>query len=215
MGLFDAFRKKGSLDNAAEKPFRNEIERNMYVNNTLGYKDTKDRLDYQNNLLSRVNAAQEKYKEDKNIEAVIRELEYAFIESDPPCASSQNMDLIDYYVKAGKNDKAWAYLNRLYTYGEAPVEKVRFAQARILKKEKKWHDALEMYMLGYLKKSEWNNNFQEDMFKKDIKSLVNKLNWDSEKVDYLCYLIGNHVKNRDYSESSLSQEYRQFLSDIS
>ena len=58
------------------------------------------------------------------------------------------------------------------------MEKIRFEQARLLKKEEKWADAIEMYLLGYLAKSSWNRKFQEDMFVKDIKSSANKLNWD-------------------------------------
>ncbi len=222
MGIFDfLLGKKESKSSEGIKsnttkngvPFTNEVERELYENNTFGYRDRKDNLDYQNALLSRVNKAQAKYKQDGDLEAVIKELEYAFIESNPPCSTSQNLDLADYYIKAGQYDKAWGYLNHLYRYQQAPINKIRFAQAKVLKKEKKWSYAIEMYMLGYLAKSEWNNTFQKEMFVKDIKSCVNKLNWDEDKVEYLCYLIEIQVKQRDYSESRLTESYRKFCSD--
>ena len=219
MGLFDFLKKSSNNSNSStpsnkSRNFRSAIEQDMYKNNTMGYRDTRDHLDYQNALLSRVNAAQARYKQDGDIDAVIRELEYAFVNADPPCNTSQNIDLAKYYVKAGQNDKAWGYLNMLYSKRLAPYEKIRFEQAKILKKEKKWEYAIEMYMLGYLAKSEWNNTFQAEMFKKDIQSSVNKLGWDEEKVMYLSYLIDDQVKKKNYSEGDLSSKYRKFCEDI-
>ena len=96
----------------------------------------------------------------------------------------------------------------------APLEKIRFAQARILKKEKKYLDAIENYMLGFLAKSKWNSTFQEEMFLNEIKSSANNLGWDNDKCEYLAYLVGNHVEKNCYDELSLITSYRKFLKDI-
>lgn len=217
MGLFDLFKKKSKsckTVNLKGKTFRNNIEREMYINNDMGYRDTKDHLDYQNNLLSRINNANEKYSVNSNIEALIQEYEYCFIKSNPPCISSQNLYLVDLYLKAGLNDKAWGYLNKLYSADEAPKEKIRFLQAKILKKEKRYSDAIEFYMMGYLLKSEWNNTFQKQMFLKDIKSPANKLKWDDDKKEYLAYIIERQVKKHIYDEVKIRNAFEKALEDF-
>ena len=197
-----------------QEKFLADLHQEWYDKNMYGYRDRQDALAYQNALLDRVNTAQQKYKEDGDIEAVIKELEYAFIEADPPCQSSQYLDLINYYIKANKNDKAWAYLNRLLMKNEAPLKDIRFSQARILKKEKKWMYAIEMYMLGYLAKSQWNNNFQRDMFIKDIKSSANKLSWDDTVIDSLAQMVATQVQKKKYDEDELIKKYRDFCSSL-
>lgn len=212
MSIFDLFRTKPAKDKPSIS--REDVEREMYEKNTMGFRDTKDHLNYQNALLDRVNKAREKYKEDGDLDAVIKDLEYAFIEADPPCNSSQNMVLADYYIKANKRDKAWGYLNMLQAKQLAPLEKVRFAQARILKAEKKYSYAIEMYACGYLAKSKWNNTFQKDMFLKDIQSSANKLNWDDDRRDQVASIIEKAIKKRNYDEGVIIKQYREFIESI-
>ena len=206
MGLFNFGKKK------QKKMTSEEIRAEMYKNNTMGYRDRKDRLDYQNSLIDKVNEANEQYKDDIN--KLIEVYEFAFYKSDPPCASSQNLKLVDMYLKTNQNDNAWGYLNFLYAGNHAPKEKIRFLQAKILKKENKHIDAIEMFMLGHLKNSEWNNTFQKDIFLKDIAPSANKLKWNSEKREYLAYLVENSVKQRKYGESALSNAFRKSVSDF-
>ena len=193
------------------KAFRNEVELDMYKSNQFGYKDLKDNLDYQDKLLSMVNNANAQFEKDGNLDALIKIYEYAFIESKPPCKTSQNLKLVDFYMKAGFNDKAWGYLNLLLTSREAPLEKIRFAQGRILKKEKKYFDAIEMYMLGHLAKSEWNNTFHSDLFFKDVKSMINKVGWDDDDLSHLADIVSAHIKKRRYNESELIKKYREYI----
>lgn len=215
MGLFDFLKKKKPpKPNATSPKFKNSVEKEMYEKNLYGYRDKKDHLDYQNALLTRVNAAQAKYKQDGNLDEVIKELEFAFIESKPPCATSQNMDLVKYYLKAGLNDKAWGYLNQLLMTKEAPAEKIRFAQAKMLKTEKKWASAIEFFMLGYLAKSEWNHILQEEMFVKDIKTSANKLGWDEVVISKLTAMINTQLKSKKPSEEALIKEYRKLYTEL-
>ena len=196
MSIFNLFGKK------TNKSFNKEIREEMYRNNTMGYRDNTDKLNYQQVLLDRINAASAQYKQDHDLDAVIKEFEYAFITSDPPCKSSQNMKLVDFYIKAGQNDKAWGYLNKLIVTKEAPIENVRFAQARILKKEKKYVDALEMCLLGNYNKYSFNDN----VFDKDIKTYANKLKLNQDQMDYLKYLV-----TQCKSESVLIDRYNAVI----
>lgn len=74
--------------------FQNEIEKEMYVNNTAGYRDLKNQLDYQDNLLNIANEAREKYKTDGDIEPAIAVYEKVLLESDPPLASTTHTMLL-------------------------------------------------------------------------------------------------------------------------
>lgn len=207
MGIFDIFKKKNYN-------IHDEVEREMYEKKLNGYRDFKDSLDYQNKLLDRVNSAQQRYKQDGNLEAVIKELEYAFVEADPPCKTSQVMDLAKYYVKAEQNDKAWRYLNRLIIKRQADIESIRFAQAGILKKEKKWAEAVEMYMLGYLEESKRLGTFRKEKFVKDIKSSSNKLEWDDQTINQVSQIFEKQTKKKNYDEQQLRQEFRKFYSSL-
>ena len=213
MGIFSFFKSK-------PKPpvFANESEEFLYKVNPKYYWERKkfeEDLAYQNELLSKVNAAREKYKKDGDLSAVIQVYEFAFIESDPPCKSSQCFLLLDFYLKADLNDKAWSYLNKLLTEEKPHFEKIRMYQARLLKKEKRWKDAIQMYMLEYLAKSEWKKTFDKEMFIKDIRSSINKLNWSVEDIISLSNLVEKQVKKKDYSEEKLIKSYRKFLSEKS
>ena len=72
-----------------------------------------------------------------------------------------------------------------------------------------------MYMLEYLAKSEWKKTFDKEMFIKDIRSSINKLNWSDEDIISLSNLVEKQVKKKDYSEEKLIKSYRKFLSEKS
>ena len=187
--------------------FQNKIEREMYEKNIEGYRDLKDSLDRQDALLKFVFNAEDRYNKDGDLNAVIEDLEYAFIESKSPC-KAHCLDLVNYYCKAGQNDKAWGYLNLLYMERRIDPMFIRFEQAKILKKEKRWADAVEMYMLGYLAKCD-RTNFKKELFIKDIKSSANKLGWDDSIMNSLAQILEKQIISKNFDESSLSRKYRK------
>ncbi len=202
-----------SRETKKQDPFQKKIEERLYREDE-NFRSMTDHLTYQNALLSRVNAAREKYNDDGDLESVIKEFEYAFWKADPPCESAQYIDLVGFYLKAGMNDRAWAYLNYLISSQQAPMEKIRFEQARILKKEKRYADAIEMYMLGHLAKSKLDSIFHKDKFIKDIQSSANKLGLDENQREYLANLVESTVKRKNYDENALLKQYRKFICDI-
>lgn len=125
-------------------------------------KALQDSLKYQDKLLDRLAKAEKKYEKDKNLDALIKEYEYLFIICQPSCCSSHIIKLPDLYMKAGQSDKAWGFLNRLLQTKEAELHKIRFEQAKILTKEKKYADAILMHLLGYLAISEWSPAPQQE-----------------------------------------------------
>lgn len=203
MGLFRFGKSKSSK--TAPCKFFDELESK---NNAM-----RKELDYQNELLSRVNRAREKYKQDKDLESAIKEYEFAFVESDPPCETSQDIDLANLYIKAGLHDKAWGYLNQLQLRRTSPDPEIRFYQAKILKKEGRHAYAIEMYAKGYYYKTFYNADFQTEKFHKDISSCVKKLGWDQEKVDTITKTIIDQVKKNRYDDKELSDRLKELLYD--
>lgn len=196
MGLFDLFKKKPAAGNI-QKYFPDHDAQ-------------QESLKYQSELLGKVNAANAQYAEDGNIDALIKVYEFAFIESTPPCKSSQNLKLVDLYLKTGQNNKAWHFLNSLITSQEAPIEKIRHEQARILKKEKRYVYALEMTMYEHLHKYEWNNTFHRDAFIKDAGVCIRALKWE-DISDVLADMIEKQVAKHNYDDLSLRESYYDFL----
>ena len=177
------------------------------------FKKTNSDLEHQEKLLTSVWEAREQYKTDNDIDKLISVYEYALITSKPPLKSdTHTMYLADLYIKSGQNNKAWGYLNSILFSHSELTGKIRYAQCKVLKKEKKYVDAMQMLMLSYLFNSKWNNTFRDTAFVKDATPIANKLKWDSEKIDILSQIISNQVKRINYDEGALSKSFQKALS---
>lgn len=217
MGLLDFLKKKhpGDYTNTSGKNFRNEIEKEMYINNIAGYRSLKNQLNHQDDLLIIANEARERYKTDGDIETAIAAYEKVLLEADPPLVSTAHtMFLADLYIKAEMFDKAWGYLNSLIGTDRAPLDKIRHEQARILKKEKRHQEAIEMILLEYLAKSEWNNTFSREACLKCIGPSIRALKWSSDDQDRCADLVEAQVTKRRYNENTLIKNYRALVSNM-
>ena len=214
MSIFSFLNKKQSGNNSyvPEKKFKNEIEKDMYLKNTAGYRDLKDELDYQNKLLTIANKARDRFKSDGSIDPAIRAYEKVLIESNPPLSSTAHtMFLADLYIKAEMYDKAWGYLNSLIGTDRAPLDKIRHEQARILKKENQHQEAIKMILLEYLAKSEWNNTFKRDACSKSIGPSIRALKWTLDDQEKCNDLVERQVRKRSYNENELIKKYSAFV----
>lgn len=208
MGLFDFMKKKQE-----SKPITQQEVKTLLEEIDPGYRQRQEELEYQNQLLSRVNAARVKYKSDGDLESAIEEYEYAFVVSNPPCQSSQDIDLANLYIKAKQYDKAWGYLHQLLLRRKLPDPEIRFYQARILKKEGKYENAIEMYALGYFYKSIPNCPFQIKKFQKDISSSAKKLGWNQDVIDEITKIIISYPNNNS-SEREFVTQLREYMSKL-
>lgn len=212
MGLFDFLKKKNTtIDVPAGMEFKSDIEKQMYLNNTMGYRDKRDKLDYQQKLLDSINKANNDFKNNGDMDALIKAYEYAFIESNPPCISSQNLNLADLYIKNGDFNKAWSYLNRLIATNEAPIEKVRHEQVRILKKEKKYIPATDMIMSEHLLKYSNHTTFNRNAFIKDAGVCTRALKWDESMLEDMADILESQLNKKDYDEGHLHDIYKKYL----
>lgn len=177
------------------------------------YRKLMESLEWQDQLIATVQQARKKYQEDKILDDLIKAYEYALLEANPPIKNMHSLpiSLAEAYRKNNQNDKAWRYLNSLLLTHPNLLDKIRFEQCKVLKSEKKYTEAMEMLMCGYLYKSKWNNTFNKNLFIKDATPIANKLKWDSKKVEYLAYLIKSQVDKRNYNEDTLTKNYRMAL----
>ena len=152
-------------------------------------------------------------KNDGTLQGQIKSYEYAFLVADPPLqnATSHELRLAELYIKAGQNDKAWGYLNKVYSDHMADRDalwKVRDLQAKILKKEGRYMEALEMYVLKYAEKV-CDYKSQVDMIEKDIRPCINKLKWDEEQTNRVIHIIKKECGK--FNTSMAIKEYRKLV----
>ena len=122
----------------------------------------------------------------------------------------------DFYSK-GKKKEYWVHKAGKQTHRDMLRRDVEEALAKcgsckVLKKEKKYVDAMQMLMLSYLFNSKWNNTFRDTAFVKDATPIANKLKWDSEKIDILAQIISDQVKRKNYDEGALIKSFQKALS---
>lgn len=165
-------------------------------------------LDQQSRLLSSLS------DNDGTLAEQIKSYEYVFLVADPPLrnAVSHELKLADLYIKADQNDKAWGYLNRMYsnhmTDDKGVLWKIRDTQAKILKKEGKYAEAIEMYLLKYAEKS-CDYNDQKDAILKDIKPCANKLKWDEKQIEKIIHIISKECGK--FNTAKVVKEYRKII----
>ena len=165
-------------------------------------------LDQQSKLLSSLS------NNNGTLAGQIESYEYALLIANPPLqnATAHELKLAELYIKAEQHDKAWGYLNRMYSNhmkeGRGAFWRIRDLQAKILKKEGKYVEAIEMYLLKYAEKT-CNYNDQKDMIRRDIKSCADKLKWDEKLVEKVICIISKECGK--FNTAKVVKEYRKIL----
>lgn len=206
MGLFD-FLKKGPSSN---KVFKSEVEKEMYVNDTMGYKGLKDKLDYHDNLRQRIAEIHANFKNSNDNSGYISALEN-IIKTDPESEIQVWLELVRLYVKEKKYDMAWGYLNKLSMRDDIETSRVRHEQASILKKEKRYIPAIDMIMSEHLLKYSNKASFHRDAFIKDAGVCTRALKWDDSMLDELADMVAAQLKSKDYDDIKLHDTYSEYL----
>lgn len=180
------------------------------------YQSKRLDLKQQDALLNSLWKARDEYKREGDINKLIAVYEYAMIDAKPVLQNAQShvFYLVDLYIKTNQNDKAWGYLESISFEYIHETHKIRMYQFKILKKEKRYTDALIFLMEAYLLKSQFTNTFNEEGFIKDATSTINKLKWDINKVDYLTKLIKDQVDSHNFDQQLLRSKYRSFLEEL-
>ena len=120
MGLFDIFGKKPEQKKTrtlSDEELRKEAQR--IVDSFDGGKLSK-LLAESDAAIKECREADEQYKSDGDIEKVISVYEKYFTEKPEWGSFNFNLRLAKYYVKAGRNDTAWSYLNKMLYWAMQP-----------------------------------------------------------------------------------------------
>jgi len=216
MGLFNLLFKRPPLEES-KIPHQSDVAENSSDNQPEPeYKPTKDELIAQKAVdediakygsiaavsniydeqYKRLVAASEDYEEDGDVGKIISVYEDVLIDGKVFMRpQSQVLKLISLYKKANLNDKAWSYTNYMMMHGMAPDWKIYIEQAKLLKSEKKYEEAVRMYMFAYnaRKDSLPSYVFERDKFLKDINTCAKKLNWSEEKKDRVADVLKNAI----------------------
>ena len=188
--------------------------------NTVSQTDPWKQRDYQiqihlqkqNRMLSELSKAEEKYKEDNDIGALIAVYERLFYMTEDPLRCSSDLRLADLYLKNKENDKAWGYLNYL-SLGKlgTPLYKVRDKQARILKSEGRHKESIRFFLMAYLLKCRENSYPQREAFKKDIAVPAKKQGWSEIEVGQLADILDAYVRQRCFDPQKISDTYSDWV----
>ncbi|MBE5807052.1 MAG: hypothetical protein E7317_01755 [Clostridiales bacterium] len=191
---------------------RNNIEADLYRNNVAFRQAINANADT-DKLIDLLNRAREQYRQDGNIDKLIKGYEAVLIQATKPVHSpSVAMQLVDLYVKNGQNDKAWGYMNSLLARSDyvVPRDKIRLAQSKILKKEKKYTEASEMLILAYIAKAQ-NQAYDVSAFEKDIKPIARKIGLDDVKIQELVSLVDGLVRRDVTNEQAVIKSFKKQL----
>ena len=211
-GLFLTVNRDGICSKCVAQEKRSKAIKEELYRTDPSFRKMTDELKEQDRLLKIALDARERYREDGDCEKAIAAYEKVMLQSDPPLKShAHTMFLVDLYIKSGQNDKAWGFLNSLTGTDRLPIEKIRGYQAKILKKENKHKEAIEMIMLEYLAKSEWNRTFDRESFVKAIKPSLNKLKLDTTFAEELSDIVQQQVAAGKFSENLVITKYRDLI----
>ncbi len=166
----------------------------------------------QNTLLKGISQAKQTYSVKEDPESLITAYERVLIDPNEPLQSEEHIsELIALYLINRQNDKAWGFLNSLLHSKTYPLDKIRGAQARILKAEKKDIDAVEKYLQAHLASSIGSSSFSKTVFLSDISLSAKRLKWDMKTIRDLTRILTVQILRKDADEDSLVLKYRTYL----
>ena len=133
--------------------------------------------------------AEEYYKKTKDPHAAIRVYEEYLPQVGN--APTHHLFLADLYEKAGMNDKAWGYLNKMMLDDPGSKPRIRKAQFKLLKREKRWLEALHILVMYHSSCSPFN---RAD-FEKDAAPVAKKLCIDAKSLAALSLTLEQNSHN--------------------
>ena len=148
MGIIDFFKKIDKVLNETEKPVEQKKQ------NDYGLAELKQIEKKADKEIEILQAADRQYYEDNDIEKRIAV--YESVLNHQPKWNNFNfcLSLLSMYEKTEQYQKGWSFANQMITwftvFPVGDMAKIRYAQFRILKKEKKFTDALRMLTLSYI-----------------------------------------------------------------
>ena len=192
-----------------------KTEKYLYRNDPA-YRAASDSLKQQDRLPDKALKAQAKYKETGDASAATAVYGEIMIRSDPPLlrAESHTAFLVGLCMKAGRNNKAWSFLNSLIGTDRSAMEKIREYQAKILRLENKHDEAIKMFMLKHLARAHRTDTFDSAALIKEVSPSAKKLRRPPDTSNAIVDIAARHVRSRKYEEGSVIKQYQVLISAI-
>lgn len=203
MGLFDLFSSKKAVP-----------ERKNSTASTLEQLDKIIRDS--DKAIEDMQKASAEYENDGDLDKMIAVYEKYLLGKPKWNSFNFNLSLANMYVKAGRNDTAWGYLNQLYLWANDPsaiggdASKVRYEQFRILKAEKKYKDAMVMLVTSYVLNAYAirDTYFNKNKFKKEAKTIARGIGITGADLDSFADMLEKDIKAKRIKEATV-QKYLQ------
>ncbi len=211
--LFGSNKKKAQKAHLAEMDRRIEEMRRE-----------NERIDKEVNAeIAELRAADEEYKNGGDIDKVISVYEKYVLDLNRPKWNTFNycLKLADYYSKANKDDAAWGYLNKMILFvAQHPnncwdVHRIRYAQFKILKKEKRHKDAFCMLVTSCVVRAEGlpQPYFSKNPFIKDVKSTGKAMGLTDADIAAFADQLEAKIMSRSLRERGVSKFCSDYFAD--
>ena len=193
-GFFLHLNQNGLCDSCVELIHQQTLEKAREVEEMKRKRQETDRIE--DKQIQRLNDAREKYEKTEEYDRLIAVYEDVFSAPTPWNAASQKLRLVGYYQKNAQWDKAWALLNA------------------ILKDEKKYNEALKMYLLYKFNDCKsitcWSDVKEREYnaFLKEAQSLAKKAKLDINAVPELADMFIELVESPRSSETTASKKFK-------
>ena len=209
MGILGLFKKKS---------FQKKTVSINKANHQDIIQDTRRRIEEDDREIAQLQAAKEKYDQDNDVQACIQEYEKVLLKGTSWNSFNFHLTLVNLYVKADRDNDGWAYLNRLLMQfpDEYCTYKIRYEQFHILKKEKKYKEAIRMLAVSHVLKTNSPNGsyFSIEKFEKDGKTTAKGAKMTPESFHELACLIEETAKGKKCTETDVFKVVDGFLKDI-
>ena len=166
--------------------------------------------------LEKLQKADKQYEIDNNIEQRIAVYESILSKKTRWNSFNYCMKLARMYEEIGQNDKAWRYLNKMETWfatypsPKSYLSKISQEQFSILKKEKKYKDALRMLLITRVSYSDSVTEFNKEKFVKDAKPIAKNIGIDEEALQRMAdeaFMAILHKENDVHQVTELIKKY--------
>ena len=201
MGLFDLFglKKKAPEKKPMRSPKGKDIDRILRESDKA---------------IADMQKANDDFKKDGDLNKKIAIYEKYLLEKPEWNSFNFNLALAKMYAKAGRNDTAWGYLNKMYQWAIDPTAiggdtaKIRFEQFKILKAEKKYKDAMVMLVSSYVINAYAVQGmyFNKDKFIKDAKTTAKGIGITETDLCDFADGLEKDLKTRKIKEATV-QDY--------
>lgn len=208
MGLFGLF---GNNKNKKTQATNNSIEKMM--------KESAASTAKADAQIAKLQKADERFDKDGDLNKRISVYESILDLDQPLLWNSFNycLSLAKMYVDADRRDDAWRYLNQMYLVFSKDHDyylwKIRNEQFKILKKEKKYLDALRMLAVSHVLKtnSPQGSQFDIERFIKEAKTTAKGAGLSEEDLEDLAKMIKDAGKKGNLPEAKVLDIFKEFM----